>query len=146
MVCVLVGNSFFHLLQPNSSLRGPLLVISCVTLLLISKPHFQKWVVYEPDRACDSKIESFMHSEAISEPVWGEVYLLAFCFYATTTLFRFQETTAFQGKAKALLSTRVFKSCFILYQECINGLPRPLLFQPQPPFFPSPFENVCSVC
>lgn len=53
---------------------------SCVTLLFISKPHFQKWVVYEPDCACDSEIESFMHSEAINEPILGEVYLLAFCF------------------------------------------------------------------
>lgn len=43
-----VGNSFSHPLQPSSTLWGrPLWLFQFVTLLLIWKPHFQKWVIYQ---------------------------------------------------------------------------------------------------
>lgn len=77
MVCAWVGKSFSHPLR----LRPPYestLVSSFVALLLILKPHSQKWVI-SAACVCDSKIESFMHSEAINEPILGEIYLLAFC-------------------------------------------------------------------
>lgn len=89
-----------------------------------------------------SKIEPFMHSEAINEPISGEMYLLYLLVFVIKKKKekhrsgRFQETSAFYVKGKFLLITCVFQSCF--FWECIISF---FFF----PFFffssPSPFAS-----
>lgn len=84
MVCAWVGNSFSYPLQPNATLGDPGGHFICHLALNFKAVISRSGLFTKPDGACDSKIESFMHSEAINEPIWGEVYaysyLLAFCF------------------------------------------------------------------
>lgn len=95
-----------------------------------------------------SKIEPFMHSEAINEPISGEMYLLYLLVFVIKKKKekhrsgRFQETSAFYVKGKFLLITCVFQSCFIW--ECIISFffffPLLLLFQSQPLCLLSPLR------